>query len=178
MNRFVSGNGGPGIATGIRGYIEYFAGGGGGGAHGWWNYSSGERYSSGTAGIGGIGGGGAGAVAFNYWSWSRAGDGQPNTGGGGGGAGQNGYYNSIGGNGGSGIVIVKYRSTNAAVMLTIDQEAVGSQNSNALVQVPVIALRDAGGDIATSDNSTVVTVTGTGVGGVTCLLYTSPSPRD
>jgi hypothetical protein len=52
-------------------------------------------------------------------------------------------------------------------MLTIEQEAVGGAESSTLVQVPVIALRDAGGDIATTDNSTVVTVSGTGVGGTT-----------
>jgi hypothetical protein len=169
QNRSVAGNGGPGVASGIRGGTElsYFAGGGGGGTHGWWDYSTGYYASTGQAGNGGIGGGGYGASPYNYWATARAGDGQPNTGGGGGGAGQNGNYNSIGGDGGSGIVIVKYLSTNVATMLTIEQEAVGSQNSSALVQVPVIALRDAGGDIATTDNSTVVTVSGTGVGGVT-----------
>jgi hypothetical protein len=165
--RFIAGNGGPGVATGIRGYTEYFAGGGGGGSHGWWNYSTGQNFSPGVAGVGGIGGGGAGSTLWNHWAWSRASDGQPNTGGGGGGAGGHGNTNSIGGNGGSGTVIVKYLSTNAAVMLTIDQEAVGGQESSTLIQVPVIALRDAGGDIATSDNSTMVTVSGTGVGGTT-----------
>jgi hypothetical protein len=70
------------------GVSNFYAGGGGGGSY------------NGLPGIGGAGGGGAG---------SQQGDGgfaAPNTGSGGGGAGYNGY--TFGGNGGSGIVIVRY----------------------------------------------------------------------
>lgn len=91
-----SGDGGPGKASTITGAVVYYGGGGGGGAR-----------SNATAGIGGIGGGGIGTNA-SALATSQAG--QPNTGGGGAGGGHNGVSTSarIGGNGGSGVVIVRY----------------------------------------------------------------------
>ena len=83
------GAGGIGVLNGITGTSQYYAGGGGGGT----------IESDGAAGTGGLGGGGNGAVRLE----TDAGSGAPNTGGGGGGAGDN------SGNGGSGIVIVRYR---------------------------------------------------------------------
>ena len=84
------GAGGPGKSCGITGTTVWYAGGGGGGTY------------SGTRGANGVGGGGMGGDASNYGS-----NGLPNTGGGGGGAGR-----PVGagraGNGGSGIVIVRY----------------------------------------------------------------------
>jgi hypothetical protein len=91
----VGGSGGIGKQYDISGTQTYYAGGGGGGVHG---------PSPGTAGQGGTGGGGAGR-ALNP---DTATPGTANTGGGGGGAGRNGGSYSKGGDGGSGIVIVKY----------------------------------------------------------------------
>lgn len=82
-----SGNGGVGLEYSISGSPVYYAGGGGAGS-----------YGGGIDGIGGLGGGGNGGR-------TSAGAGAPNTGGGGGSSG-----NTIakGGNGGSGVVIVRY----------------------------------------------------------------------
>ena len=71
---------------------RYFSGGGGGGS-----------YSDGTAGSGGAGGGGGGAKGSN------ATDGTVNTGGGGGGTGAG---PNIGGAGGSGTVMIRYKFQN------------------------------------------------------------------
>ena len=94
-----AGKGGDGLAYDISGSMTYYAGGGGGG-----NWSG-----NGVGGAGGLGGGGAGSTG-------HGGDGQPNTGGGGGGTERadrsNGGYGPpyyCGGNGGSGIVIVRYQ---------------------------------------------------------------------
>lgn len=84
------GDGGIGVATNIRGYVEYFAGGGGGST----NNSTGR-------GLGGIGGGGDGSDDGNLPQ-----NGTPYTGGGGGGR-QEGDQTSGLGNGGSGIVIIR-----------------------------------------------------------------------
>ena len=91
-NGFGSGGGGPGLQFSISGTPIWYAGGGGGGD---------VNASLTTGGRGGIGGGGNGG-------FDTAGTaGQPNTGGGGGGGGYTGTY-FAGGNGGSGIVIVRY----------------------------------------------------------------------
>jgi hypothetical protein len=91
-----SGAGGIGVASSITGSSVYRAGGGGGGSHA--NY---------PAGAGGNGGGGAGS---SFVCNNTAPAGTANTGGGGGGAGgQNGVCPASGGNGGSGIVIVRYQ---------------------------------------------------------------------
>ena len=104
------GNGGPGIQINIDGNNYYWGGGGGGG-------SINRPSSGGNGGIGGGGGGGhqnngggsgggsalnAGASAGGH---TAGGDGGANTGGGGGG-GSHGDYD--GGDGGTGIVIVRY----------------------------------------------------------------------
>jgi len=93
-----AGNGGAGIASVISGTLTTYAGGGGGGTY---------QTSAGTQGSGGVGGGGAGGTAGG----NNAGvAGTANTGGGGGGASyQSGY--AAGGNGGSGIVIIRYPNT-------------------------------------------------------------------
>lgn len=91
------GKGGNGLQSKINGTLTYYAGGGGGGA---------RNPSGGTGGLGGLGGGGAGGTGS-----ANGITGTINTGGGGGGGG---YQNSpvveaSGGNGGSGIVIIRYR---------------------------------------------------------------------
>ena len=87
------GNGGAGTTSSISGTSITYAGGGGGASHG-----------SATNGIpqGGIGGGGNG----RYLTTPGA-NGTPNTGSGGGGGGEN----VSGGNGGSGIIIIRYLSS-------------------------------------------------------------------
>jgi hypothetical protein len=89
------GNGGNGVAVSISGSSVTYAGGGGGA-------------SRTTQGTGGTGGGGAGAKGTASVSVATAGT--VNTGGGGGGGGRDSTlgYNCTGGNGGSGIVIVRY----------------------------------------------------------------------
>ena len=89
------GAGGAGVATSITGSPVTRAGGGGGGA-----------YQTGTVGAGGSGGGGAGA---NNGGTSVAGT--ANTGGGAGGVGTQGPGTPFGtaSNGGSGIVIIRYK---------------------------------------------------------------------
>lgn len=92
----VAGNGGAGLPTNITGLPNvWIAGGGGGGAR---DTNSGAVQTPGT---GGIGGGGAGSITGNGFTAS------PNSGSGGGGAGTNG----AGGNGGSGMVIVRYKGS-------------------------------------------------------------------
>jgi len=97
VGQAASGNGGDGLAVSITGSSVTYAGGGGGGGIG-------ATY---PVGSGGAGGGGAGGDAISYPSSNGPGsDGTANTGGGGGGSGGD----NIGGNGGSGIVILRYPS--------------------------------------------------------------------
>lgn len=94
----VPGNGGSGIGINITGTNVYYGGGGGGGGHK-------------NAGNGGLGGGGNG---------SSNGNGSPgiaNTGGGGGGGA---WESPIGGNGGSGIVIIRVKMTGETIVSSID----------------------------------------------------------
>jgi len=93
------GNGGAGATTSITGSPVAYAGGGGGGAD--------TRLTPGApAGTGGTGGGGNGVGASGC-----AGSGTANTGGGGGGGHGDGVPNGCkpGGNGGSGIVVIRYK---------------------------------------------------------------------
>jgi hypothetical protein len=115
-----AGPGGAGILNSITGIAYYWAGGGGG---------AGWTQTAGNGGIGGGGGGGrgdssgpagtGGDTALNPGSNGvggtsgavNGGAGGTNTGGGGGGSGQRDHpgYSGVGGNGGSGIVIIRYR---------------------------------------------------------------------
>jgi hypothetical protein len=94
-----SGPGQDGPQVNITGVNTYFAGGGGGG-----NYHWPVGGYTGSGGPGGEGGGGNGA------RWGNGGHAQSHTGGGGGGAGNDrGIDNRPGGNGGSGVVIIKFK---------------------------------------------------------------------
>ncbi|HRY30975.1 MAG TPA: prepilin-type N-terminal cleavage/methylation domain-containing protein [Candidatus Paceibacterota bacterium] len=84
------GDGGDGISSSITGVATYYGGGGGGGTD-----SNTVEY-----GDGGLGGGGQGG----QYDGAEVSNGESNTGGGGGGGG----YTQNGGNGGSGIVVVRY----------------------------------------------------------------------
>jgi hypothetical protein len=109
-------DGGAGRLSGILGKPLYYAGGGGG-----------ASYSLGTGGYGGAGGGGGGGLgtapggtgglawgspggggSSGTWANTPGGDGATNTGGGGGG-GSHYNANNKGGNGGKGIVIIRYK---------------------------------------------------------------------
>ena len=96
------GFGGDGLQSYISGTFSYYAGGGGGSSHG--------GQGSTVLPIGGFGGGGMGN--YNLSGSVQGGvDGTANTGGGGGGAGENSSM-SIGG---SGIVIVRYKTSSGVV---------------------------------------------------------------
>ena len=110
----LAGAGGAGRTLTITGASETFGGGGGGGVHG----SNSGTFGPYTAGSGGLGGGGAGAAASDRTTSElvEGQAGQSGLGGGGGGAGKNSgataasgeIYTSIGGDGGSGLVVVRY----------------------------------------------------------------------
>jgi hypothetical protein len=93
-----TGNGGAGLQFGISGTPTYYAGGGGGGAG--YNNASGN----GPVGTGGSGGGGTGGYNGSVALVNAT----ANTGGGGGGVNNIGNTSLASGNGGSGIVIVRY----------------------------------------------------------------------
>lgn len=96
-----AGAGGAGISSSISGSSVARGGGGGGSA----NVNSGGTP---TAGAGGTGGGGAGSVGVNSAITPGGGAGTVNTGGGGGAGGSANTSYGYGGNGGSGVVIVRY----------------------------------------------------------------------
>ena len=99
-------NGGIGLAYSITGTSTFYAGGGGGG--------SGSDFN--TAGSGGLGGGGNGSI------WANAGgNASANTGGGGGGGSAYPGDGRYGGNGGSGIVIIRYRKPTSAALELISR---------------------------------------------------------
>jgi hypothetical protein len=99
------GLGGAGVTSCITGSPVAYAGGGGGSTNnGPFPASPNEQYVA-----GGTGGGGCGA----YEPGQNATNGTDNTGGGGGGGGASGTGpNQVGGNGGSGIVIIRYKNNN------------------------------------------------------------------
>lgn len=101
-NILVGGDGGPGFYSEISGTPSYYGGGGGG--TGW---------ETSVAGLGGIGGGGNGATRSSGTVTNAT----PNTGGGGGSS-KNGY-GEVGGNGGSGIVIIRYPGPQRAIGGTV-----------------------------------------------------------
>jgi hypothetical protein len=103
----VAGNGGVGILSAISGGALYYSGGGGGACY---------YQKAGDGGLGGGGGGGSQTSTDGISDTSRgatpvsgdnAGSGGPNTGGGGG---ANSQSATNGGNGGSGVIIIRYPS--------------------------------------------------------------------
>ena len=105
------GNGGSGKIISITGTSVYYGGGGGGGV----------ALTANIAGQGGLGGGGSGSKGT-----VTATSGTPGTGGGGGGSGFSSSANGIAGNGGSGIVIIRY---NTFIPLT---------TANSIISSPII----------------------------------------
>jgi hypothetical protein len=99
------GNGGSGVVSSINGTDTYYGGGGGGGVANTSTIYSIPSLAGGT--FGGAGGLGGGGTAFDYVRAANASTAQNGTNGlGGGGAGATAGYTS--GNGGSGIVIIRY----------------------------------------------------------------------
>jgi hypothetical protein len=140
------GHGGAGRTNSILGTSFYWAGGGGG---------SGNETAGGDGGAGGGGAGGAfdygslatGGSGLNSGSPSpngaNGGDGGANTGGGGGGGSWKGFTEpkgNAGGNGGSGIVVLKYLQVSNKV--TISQAAVGTQRRAAFTTQPEIRFQN------------------------------------
>ena len=96
------GDGGPGLGISITGGIEYYAGGGGGGNE--------NGVAGGNASYGGAGGIGGGGRAIATLTGNPLMSGLANTGGGGAGAtAPGGWADYVGGNGGSGIVVIRYK---------------------------------------------------------------------
>jgi hypothetical protein len=143
------GAGGQGLSSRITNTLIWYAGGGGGAGSGT------------TAGSGGIGGGGGGATA----NGANGSPGAPNTGGGGGGI----MRNALGGEGGSGIVVVRYRvpgnvSANGAsitihyipLVTTPDPVAIPvtlSGYGDATHVVAIVSLADNGGTLSLTDTT-------------------------
>ena len=105
--RGVAGDGGVGAYFDIEGTKKAYAGGGGGGVRG----------TGRIRGIGGVGGGGNGGrntlapTPYSSSTADAASNGQDNTGGGGGGGGYNGPTPGVvAGNGGPGILIIRYKA--------------------------------------------------------------------
>ena len=90
-----SGDGGKGVVCDITGHLVYYAGGGAGGSV--------DKTRAG--GVGGFGGGGSSFPGVEKIDGVKPGDGVGGLGGGGAGSS---YPNNLGGNGGSGAVIIRY----------------------------------------------------------------------
>jgi alpha-tubulin suppressor-like RCC1 family protein len=103
------GKGGDGREISITEVPTYYAGGGGGGSHN----------PAGTRGLGGAGGGGNGGTPGVN---NKGDDGVDGTGGGGGGASTSAGGDQPGGNGGSGIVIIRWKKTNLDVKTGLEVE--------------------------------------------------------
>ena len=111
----IAGDGGSGKKFDITGNVSYYGGGGGGGMRPTTDFNTGSR-----AGYGGLGGGGNGGGGAFGTQDSSGFDGTNGTGGGGGGVGASTAANYKGGNGGSGIVIIRYSmsATTTAIVNT------------------------------------------------------------
>ncbi len=101
----IAGHGGDGIASLITGTEKYFGGGGGGGV----NSNCNCEHPGDPGGNGGLGGGGKGSsLGYRVGDYFNGTNGESNTGGGGGGTDPE---STLAGNGGSGIVVVRFATT-------------------------------------------------------------------
>jgi len=156
------GDGGAGYPNAILGTSYFWAGGGGGSGH------------DGAAGNGGNGGGGAGGRIFRSGTatggtglnpvnaspdGNDGGNGGVNTGGGGGGSAWTGFGNgpTKGGNGGSGIVVLKYLapSLSAAAILDLSRAPVGTERRVAFSTQPQLTIRDSANNTDVTSSATV-----------------------
>ena len=161
-----AGHGGDGYPNNILGTEYFWAGGGGGGSFGYQT----NIYGGGNGGLGGGGGGAAfgeqvspqprqgsgGAGGLNSPSAAingAGGNGGVNTGGGGGAAT---HPQGPGGNGGSGIVVLKYAS---ASWLAVSRPSVGTERLAAFSVQPQIAIQSGVSNQTVTSSSAVVTAT-------------------
>lgn len=107
----------------VSGASVYFSGGGGGGYH--------DVNANNPKGNGGVGGGGDGNGPTSSTSVVYAQDGAANTGGGGGGSGRPAgtAYQSFGGYGGSGVVVIRYATAGQAPSAPTNFELTSGANS-------------------------------------------------
>lgn len=169
---WASGDGGVGVPSSISGSSVYYGGGGGGSAHGTWTgpttWDSGVVISPGAGGQGG--GGAGGRVTTSALSTSVLGvSGTAGLGGGGGGAANywetGSTYSSIGGNGGSGVVIVSY-STSSATPTCVPEETQYTDDTGTTYRI--VAFKDTGSctwTVPTGVTSVDYLVVGGGGGG-------------
>lgn len=109
------GDGGDGVLCEFGGSPVYYGGGGGGGSSKY-AYAAAEFYTS----AGGLGGGGRGGSAVEPYPSTSAGEnGVDGLGGGGGGSGGASDAFSIGGRGGNGVVIIRYRIRKQGLFLIV-----------------------------------------------------------
>lgn len=149
-----AGNGGQGLISTITGVSRFYAGGGGGGT----------RAGTGVPGFGGLGGGGRGGIADTY---KEANDGAGNTGGGGGGAGHTGSSAGLvraGGDGGSGIVIIRYRlnKDTSPSATSIISNIPNSSQKDFLVQEGLVLNLDASNPLSYAASGAVPSYSSTG----------------
>jgi hypothetical protein len=126
------GSGGVGKASDITGSATYYAGGGGGGTH------TGGTGTCGITALGGTGGGGrAGTCKANTSNTGNAGQAGSNGLGGGGGGGSiftgRNSAQAYGGNGGSGVVIIRF-SADSAPVITGPSNATGASSSISITE--------------------------------------------
>lgn len=161
-----SGAGGVGSLSTISGARVYYGGGGGGSAHGTWtNATTWDSSIVIAPGSGGIGGGGVGGrvVTAALNSAVVGGSGTDGLGGGGGGAAnfwQDGTtYTSTGGDGGDGVVIVRYYSNWLSMSVGGAQQPSDYTYSPAVADwdtaAPKVQLIDASGTALTTSGVTV-----------------------
>ena len=148
------GHGGDGIQINIDGNNYYWGGGGGSGLHRF-NESPANASSGARGGKGGGGGGGSdagdgldlsktgdtnGINPANNGSGINGGNGGANTGGGGGG-GEMEYANGIGGKGGSGIVIIRWRGSEEIqdYTLLLDNTTTSTMTPSISISYPIVA---------------------------------------
>lgn len=150
----VGGAGGPGVSSSLAGSAVHYGGGGGGGVHGAFEAHCGSNIW-GTSGAGGIGGGATGASATSDDDEPIAASGTDGLGGGGGGAAT--VYaaapfnnTSQGGDGGNGVVIVRFDVT-APTVSSVSVPSDGSYKATDTLSFTV----------NTSEPVTVVTSSGT-----------------
>ncbi|CAN2210044.1 Concanavalin A-like lectin/glucanases superfamily [Candidatus Nanopelagicaceae bacterium] len=101
----VGGAGKPGVSNYFYGSQNTYAGGGGGGCY----FGTGHNVS--VAGAAGLNGGGSGCSYDTTTKNSNGGNGTPGTGGGGGGGGAGDALRTIGGKGGSGVILIRYATS-------------------------------------------------------------------
>ena len=160
-----SGAGGPGKISNLTGATVHYGGGGGGSAHGTWPTSTSWDSSVViTPGVGGVGGGGAGGRVVSSAGAVYGFDGVDGLGGGGGGSANYGpaaATPSYGGDGGDGMVIVRYATR---IMSKVEGDNQTGPINSALPINPKVRIVDANGNGV--DGVTVTFAVATGGGSV------------